>query len=182
MDIRLAIPSDAGAIAAIYRPIVEETFISFEETAPSADEMAARIDAHAGRYPWLVAAEGARILGYAYAGAHRSRAAYRWSTDCSVYVAQDARGQGTGRALYTELFRLLRLQRYHSVFAGIALPNDASIALHRAMGFAHVGIYREVGFKLGAWHDTSWWQLLLDSAETPPVEPVLLSEIAALSS
>lgn len=178
MEIRLATQGDAAEIAAIYRPIVEETFISFEEAAPPPGEMAQRIAAHADRYPWLVAAENARILGYAYAGAHRSRAAYRWSTDCSVYVSKNARGRGTGKALYAELFRLLELQRFRNVFAGIALPNDASIALHRAMGFTHVGIYSQVGFKLGAWRDTSWWQLALTTSVDPPSEPLLLSQLS----
>jgi phosphinothricin acetyltransferase len=172
MRIRLAQPDDADAVAAIYAPIVERTHISFEEKAPTAQEMRARMQAHEQKYPWLVAVDNGAILGYAYAGAHRSRPAYRWSVDSSVYVADGARERGVGRALYRDLFEQLRVQRFHNVFAGIALPNDASIALHRSLGFIPVGIYRRVGYKLGSWYDTSWWQLRLSDENAGPDEPL----------
>jgi phosphinothricin acetyltransferase len=172
VHIRLAESADAEAIAAIYTPIVERTHISFEERVPDVQEMRRRIAAHAGKYPWLVAIENGTLLGYAYAGAHRSRAAYRWSVDASVYVAEHARGHGIAKALYTELFERLKRQRFRNVFAGIALPNDPSIALHRSFGFTHVGVYRSVGYKLGAWRDTSWWQLRLTDDTAAPDEPL----------
>lgn len=157
--IRAVASDDAPAIAAIYRPIVENTTISFELEAPSAAEMRSRIVALTRGYPWLVGVDGGRIMGYAYASPHRTRAAYASSVDVSVYVGESGRRSGTGRALYGELFaRLVRTGTFHRAFVGIALPNDASIAFHQRFGFEHVGVYREVGYKFGRWIDVSWWQ------------------------
>jgi phosphinothricin acetyltransferase len=120
------------------------------------------------RFPWLVCESSAGVSGYAYAKAHRIRPAYQWSADVSVYVAAPARGQGVGRGLYTSLLALLRLQGYVNAFAGIALPNAASVGLHEAMGFQRIGLYRQVGFKMGRWLDVGRWQLQL---REPPDEP-----------
>ncbi len=159
--IRSATPEDAAALLAIYAPLVETTAISFEERPPAPDEMARRIEATLPTHPYLLAeAEGA-VLGYAYAGPHRARPAYRWSVDVTVYVAERARGGGVGRALYEALLADLSARRFHAAFAGIALPNPASVALHEALGFRHLGTYREVGFKFGRWHDVGWWQRLV---------------------
>jgi len=166
--------ADAAAIADIYRPYVETTVISFEEVAPEAAEMAARMVA-APRLPWLVADRDGRVVGYAYAGQHKSRAAYRWTADVSVYLDASEHRRGTGRALYGRLFTLLRELGYLRAYAGITLPNPASVGLHEAMGFTPVGVYRRVGFKRGAWHDVGWWQLSLadsdDGAEPPEPRP-----------
>jgi L-amino acid N-acyltransferase YncA len=156
--IRAAHLSDAGSIAAIYRPLVECTAISFEEAAPDGPEMARRLAEITRHYPWLVAQQDGALLGYAYANRHRERAGYRYSVDVSVYVAQDARGKGIGSALYGALFKELRTQDFHRAFAGIALPNDASVALHHRFGFEPVGVYKEVGFKFGKWLDVYWCQ------------------------
>ncbi len=174
MDIRLADPADAGQIGAIYAPVVLNTHISFEEHVPSAEEMAQRISACLRRYPWLVAVDGETIAGYAYGSTHRSRPGYRWSVESSVYIHERARRGGVARALYQRLFQMLTAQGFHAVYAGIALPNDASIALHRSMGFANIGVFREVGYKLGKWVDTSWWQLRLTDAHADgqPAEPI----------
>jgi L-amino acid N-acyltransferase YncA len=172
VEIRIARNEDAQAIAEIYAPIVDGTHISFEEVAPTAEQMRERIQATGSNYPWLVAVANDVVLGYAYATAHRSRSAYRWSTDCSVYVAEHARRSGIAKALYRNLFACLREQRYHNVFAGVTLPNEASVALHRSLGFTHVGIYRRVGYKAGAWRDTSWWQLCLVQSDASPDEPL----------
>jgi phosphinothricin acetyltransferase len=158
VSLRPAAVSDASSIAAIYRPIVEETTISFEETAPDEAEMARRIGDTPRAYPWLVAERGSSIVGYAYASRHRERPCYRYSVDVSVYVAHDARGHGVGRTLYERLFELLSAGGFHRAFAGVTLPNDASIALHLACGFEAVGVYREVGRKFGKWLDVAWWQ------------------------
>lgn len=155
---RSATAEDASALQAIYAPIVEGTAISFEERPPSVEEMTARITSTLERYPYLVAECGGRVVGYAYAGQHRMREAYRWSVDVSAYVAEDARGLGVGRVLYGALLSDLSSRAFHAAFAGIALPNAASVAFHEAMGFEPVGIYREVGFKFGRWHDVGWWQ------------------------
>src|SRR5438067_5874826 len=148
--IRLATPEDAESIAAIYAPAVTDSFISFELAAPDAAEMARRIEKTMARLPWLVCERAGVVTGFAYASAHRERPAYRWSVDVSAYVRPDARRAGVGRALYASLLALLARQQFRNAYAGIALPNDASIALHRAVGFMPVGVYRGVGYKLGA--------------------------------
>jgi phosphinothricin acetyltransferase len=116
------------------------------------------------------------VAGYAYAGPHRSRAAYQWSTEVSVYVHPTFRRRGVARALYGKLFDVLSQLGYVSVYAGITLPNPASVGIHEAVGFEPVGVYRRAGFKHGAWHDVGWWQLHLRGDEVPTAPPVLLSE------
>jgi phosphinothricin acetyltransferase len=164
---------DAAACAAIYAPYVEQTAISFEERAPDALEMEARISRHAATHPWLVAEDGGEVVGFAYACRHQERAAYRWAADVSVYVAANRRGEGLGRSLYERLFVHLRRQNFQIACAGITLPNDASVALHATLGFLRIGISPRIGWKSGRWHDVSWWQLELESA-TPgtPLEPL----------
>ena len=175
--IRLATTQDAGAIAAIYDPVVASTAISFEEEPPGAAVIAQRISGGSAFAPWLVDAdESHRVQGYAYASKHRERAAYRWSVDVAVYVGADQRGHGVGRALYTSLFALLRLQGFYAAHAGITLPNPASVALHERMGFAPVGVYRAVGYKLGAWRDVGWWQLDLRERDARPSPPGSVAE------
>jgi L-amino acid N-acyltransferase YncA len=152
--------------------------ISFEEIAPSGEETSVRIATTLQRWPWLVFEEAGDVLGFAYATKHRERSAYRWAVDVSVYVGDGARGRGIGRSLYLALFRVLREQGFHRAFAGIALPNDASVALHRAVGFQPVGVYREVGYKLGAWRDVSWWERPIAPSGAPPREPIALAELS----
>ncbi|EXS70606.1 acetyltransferase [Sphingobium sp. Ant17] len=159
--IRSAMTGDACAIQAIYAPVVEHTAISFEEAPPSVVEMAARIEATLQDYPYLVAEQGGEVVGYAYASQHRTRAAYRTSVDVTVYIADGVRRTGVGRALYGHLLPDLAGRGFHAAFAGIALPNKGSIALHESMGFTPLGIYRDVGRKFGKWHDVGWWQRLL---------------------
>ena len=158
MLIRLANQADAGAVHEIYAPVVERTAISFEHAAPTVAEMARRIAAHGETHPWLVAEDSGTLIGYAYAGAYATRAAYAWTVETSIYVAAAARRHGAGRALYTTLFDVLGAQGYHRAVAGITLPNPASVGLHEAMGFELVGVFRAVGWKLGAWHDVGRWQ------------------------
>ena len=165
IQVRPASVSDAAAIQEIYAPIVAETAISFEEEPPTVQEMAARIASTLADYPYLAATRDGRVVGYAYAGQHRARAAYRRSVDVTVYVAGNARRTGVGRALYATLLPQLSERGFHAGFAGIALPNAGSVHLHEAMGFKPVGIYQEVGHKFGRWHDVGWWQRLLDGSE-----------------
>ncbi|WP_226018216.1 arsinothricin resistance N-acetyltransferase ArsN1 family B [Novosphingobium sp. FKTRR1] len=161
ITIRPATCADAAACAAIYRPHVTEGWVSFETDPPDATEMARRIADYSASHAWLVAERGGALVGYAYASPHRTRAAYATSCDVAVYVAGGQTGQGIGRALYAALLPLLKERGSHAAFAGIALPNPGSIALHQAMGFTPVGIYREVGWKLGAFRDVGWWQKVL---------------------
>ena len=169
-SIRLAADTDAAAIAALYRPIVESTTISFETQAPTDGEMSLRIFDTQRVLPWLACDVNGRLAGYAYASRHRLRAAYQWSVDTSVYVDDVFRRAGVATGLYTSLLAILTAQGYFNAFAGIALPNEASVALHERLGFEPVGIYRNVGFKLGGWHDVGWWQRPL----VPPHEPAHL--------
>lgn len=177
VHIRLARESDAEAIAAIYRPVVERTAISFETVPPDRDEMASRILDTTRVYPWLVCELGGAVAGYAYATQHRVRAAYRWSVDTSVYIDSNHRRCGIARGLYVSLFEILRAQGFFNTYAGITLPNDASVAAHEAVGFRKLAVYERVGYKLGAWHDVGWWQLVLKAYADLPKEPQVLAAI-----
>jgi len=173
LTIRDADPAhDAAACAAIYAPHVEGSPVSFEERAPGAAEMAARIERYGASHAWLVAEREGEVVGYAYGTAFNERPAYRWSTGVSVYVADGARGQGVGRALYEALFDRLRERGFRMACAGITLPNGASVGLHERLGFELVGVNREIGWKDGAWRDVGWYQLeLAPAGEGPPPEP-----------
>jgi L-amino acid N-acyltransferase YncA len=172
--IRHAEPAkDAAPCAEIYAPHVLASATSFEETVPSEDEMAQRIARISTTHPWLVAEGEGELLGFAYACRHRERAAYRWSTDVSVYVGEGQWCQGIGRRLYDDLFECLRRQRFRTACAGITLPNLASVTLHERVGFVPVGVYHRIGWKAGAWRDVGWWQLDLASDRSePPPEPL----------
>lgn len=176
---RIATGDDAGQIAAIYAPIVERSAISFEIDPPTPDEMRRRIDSTLPLYPWLVCSDGSLVAGYAYAGQHRVRAAYQWSVDVSVYIREDFRRRGVGRALYTSLIDLLVAQGFYQAYAGITLPNAASVGLHEALGFRPLCTYRNVGFKLGSWHDVGWWELGLRSADCAPRPPWSFGDLRA---
>jgi len=176
--LRLVQPDDAAQIAAIYAPFCLETAISFETAVPDEATVRERIRTVGERYPWLVAvSETGDVIGYAYAGKHRERAAYRWSVDFTVYLAPAAKGRGIGTELYRALFKICRYLGYYRAFAGITLPNEASVRLHEKIGFQPIGIYRRVGFKLGKWYDVGWWSLdLLPESESPD-EPLAISEV-----
>ncbi|GAB3293183.1 GNAT family N-acetyltransferase [Epidermidibacterium keratini] len=158
--------SDGEALADIYRPYVLETSISFEVDAPDAAEMERRIEAGM-RFPWYVEEVDDKIVAYAYASKHRERAAYQWAADVSVYTRAGSARRGSGRRLYERVLDDLRALGYANAFAVITLPNDASVGFHEAMGFVPVGVYRNVGFKHGHWHDVGWWQLPLRDNWTP---------------
>jgi L-amino acid N-acyltransferase YncA len=177
--IRLAQESDAEAIQRIYTPFVLRTAVSFETEPPGVDEMRSRILKILARLPWLVCEWNGNVIGYAYASLHRERAAYGWSVDVTVYVHEELRRHGVGKALYASLFQVLRLQGFYNAYAGITLPNPGSAGLHEAMGFTPVGIYRAVGYKLGQWHDVGWWQLALRDHSTAPAAPADIASVAA---
>ena len=180
MNVRPADPDrDATAIAAIYRPAIETTLASFEEPAPDADAMARRIRATLERYPWLVATDGETVVGYAYAAGHAERAGYRWSVNVSAYVDADFHGRGIGRRLYDELLPILRRQRFVNAYAGIALPNPASVALHEGIGMRRIGVYERVGWKAGAWLDVAWFGMRIADPSEPPEEPIPLPDLDA---
>lgn len=180
LQIRIADPDrDAEAIASIYRPAVEDTGASFEEAAPDASEMADRIRRTLVMTPWLVAedAHASSVVGYAYAGPHHERAGYRWSVDVSAYIRPDWRGRGVGRMLYDALLPMLLSQGFVNVYAGIALPNPASVALHESIGMRRIGVYEQVGFKFGGWHDVAWYGMRIGHPSGQPDEPIPLPEL-----
>lgn len=174
--IRVATEADAGQIVVIYAPFVSENAVSFELVPPTASEMAQRISSALERYPWLVSVRDGAVTGYAYASPFLTREAYQWSVDSSVYIHEEHRGQGVGKALYTSLFACLRLLGYYNVYAGVTLPNDASVALHESMGFSPVGVYRHVGYKFGEWHDVMWLELAVQDRIVNPAPPLLASD------
>lgn len=173
----MATPQDAGAIAEIYLPYVRDTAISFETVPPTAEAMRSRMTATLARLPWLVIANGERVQGYAYASPHRPRDAYRWSVDVSLYLDESIHGRGHGRRIYTALLNLLAAQGHVNAYAGIALPNAASVGLHEALGFTAVGIFPAVGFKHGKWWDVGWWQRRLAVPPASPPEPRAWSQL-----
>ena len=175
--IRLATESDAGEVADIYAPIVEGTHVSFETTPPSEAEMTERIRETVTELPWLVCEHDGGVAGYAYASRHSERPAYRWGVDVSVYVREEWRRRGVARGLYESLFALLRLQGRYTAYAVVALPNPASVGLHESLGFERVGLYRDAGYKNGAWHDVGHWELSLREVETPPPPPTPLADL-----
>jgi L-amino acid N-acyltransferase YncA len=173
MHVRDATAADAEACAAIYAPYVTDTAITFELEVPTAAAMAERIERAVQTHAWLVA-EADGIVGYAYGGPYKERAAYRWSCEVSVYVDRGRQRTGAGRALYEALLARLAARGYRMAVAGMTLPNDASVGLHRALGFEPVGTYRRIGYKHGAWHDVAWTQRPLaadDGSAEPPPEP-----------
>jgi L-amino acid N-acyltransferase YncA len=176
--LRMAQPGDVARICEIYAPFCRETAISFEAVPPDENTMEERIQSVTERYPWLVAEGGdGSVFGYAYATRHRERAAYRWSVDFAVYLAPAAKRKGIGTLLYSTLIGICKDLGYHRAFAGITLPNEASIGLHEKLGFQLVGVYRRVGFKLGRWHDVGWWALDLVSDGCEPGEPLPVTSI-----
>jgi L-amino acid N-acyltransferase YncA len=169
--VRDARPADAAAYAAVYAPYVTGTAITFESKPPTVEEMAARIERAQQGHAWVVLEDGGRVAGYAYGGTLNRRAAYRWACEVSVYVELGRRRTGAGRELYEALFGRLAQRGLLMAVAGMTLPNEASEALHRALGFAPIGVYRRIGYKRGAWHDVAWTQRPLGEAGDPPAEP-----------
>ena len=171
VDIRLAQESDAAGIHAIYAPYCESSNVTFEIVAPSVEQIRERLMRIIAAYPWLVAEIDGRVAGYVYGTQLRERAAYRWSVEVAVYVAMNEQRRGLGRALYASLFSILRSQGYCKAFAGITLPNPASVGLHEGLGFRPAGMFRGVGHKDGQWLDVGWWQLELQAESKNPSEP-----------
>lgn len=172
MTIRFATPDDAAAIAEIYAPYVTGSAVSFETEPPDEATVRARMETGDGLYPWLVCCDpDETVSGYAYATQFRARRAYRFTVEATVYVREGRHGRGIGAQLYEKLFALLTAQGFTQVIVAITLPNEPSIKLHRAQGFAEAGIYRDVGYKFGEWRSVAIWQRPLASSGADPVEP-----------
>jgi phosphinothricin acetyltransferase len=163
-------------VQAIYSPYCS-TPISFELQPPTVAEMRERLVKVLREYPWLLCEDFGEVLGYVYASRHRERAAYQWSVDTTAYVRQGRQRRGVGRALYTSLLAVLPLQGLVNAYAGITLPNPASVGLHEAVGFRPVGVYEQVGFKCGAWHDVAWFQRALQPPPPAPGPPQGLAAV-----
>jgi phosphinothricin acetyltransferase len=160
--IRPATAADAGAVADVYNHYVRETWVTFEEEEVPASEMARRIEeVGSASLPWLIAEREARIVGYAYAGRWHKRSAYRFSVEITVYVGVGHERSGVGSRLYDRLIPMLRARGVRAVMAGIALPNEPSVALHERFGFSKVAHFKDVGFKLDRWIDVGYWQCVL---------------------
>jgi phosphinothricin acetyltransferase len=166
--IRDATDDDAAACAAIYAPYVAGTTVSFETEPPSAEEMGRRIAGALQTHAWLVLEDDGAVVGYAYGGRYRARPAWQWACEVSVYIDRDRRRRGGGRALYDALLRRLADRGYRTAVAGMTLPNEASVGLHRAMGFETVGVHRRIGWKFGRWHDVAFAQRSLTDDDGPP--------------
>lgn len=180
--VRAATGDDAPAIVGIYGPYVASSAVSFETEAPTPDDMRGRIGGSDGLYPWLVAHhdDDGVVLGFAYAGQFRARAAYRWTVETGAYVAGNIVGQGVGRLLYASLIATLEVQDFTQAVASIALPNDHSITMHEAVGFRRAGVYRSVGYKHGQWRDVGIWQRDLAASHSPPEEPKRFADVGVV--
>jgi phosphinothricin acetyltransferase len=165
--VRDAVAGDAPACRDVYAPYVTGTAVTFELEPPSVAEMARRIAEAQRQHAWLVLDDGGRVAGYAYGGPFMARPAYRWACSVSVYLEPGRRRTGAGRALYRALLDRLAGRGFRTALAGIALPNEASVGLHVAMGFEPAGTYRQVGWKGGRWHDVAWYQRRL-GPDGPP--------------
>ena len=160
--IRLATIADSKSISDIYNYYVSNTTITFEEQPVSGEQMAERMqEVLSAPLPWLVAERAGRILGYAYASKWKARSAYRFSAEVSVYLDSSAVREGLGSKLYEALFPILKERGVHAVIGGIALPNEASVALHESFDLKKVAQFEEVGFKFERWLDVGYWQKVL---------------------
>ena len=171
LHIRLTSTDDADGIRAVYAPFVD-TPVTFEEEAPSCEAYRERIAEICEKYPCLVAEEGGRVVGFAYAHELRERIAFQWNAELSVYLAPAAQGQGVGSRLYAALIELLRLMGIKAVYGVVTSPNAASERLHHAFGFALMGVQPHAGFTCGAWHDVSWYVREIAPFEDEPAPPV----------
>lgn len=175
--IRLAKPGDAPQISAIYGHYAQETAITFDYDTPTADEFAERIVQNSRMYPWLVVEQDGIILGYAYGSLHRTKTAYQWSPESTIYVDPTRHGKRLGRILYETLFALLKMQGYVNVYAGVTVPNEKSEGLHTSLGFEVIGDFKNIGFKQGKWHDVRWLVLHLTAHGAHPSPPLPMESI-----
>lgn len=188
VKLRIADESDAAELLEIYAPYVLNTAITFEYEVPSLAEFQKRIRSTLLKYPYILAEEDGKIIGYAYAGAFKGRAAYDWAVETTVYVRSDMKRRGIGRALYAELERLLKQQNILNTNACIAytehedeyLTND-SVRFHTYSGYKHVGKFHKCGYKFGRWYDMVWMEKHLGKHINSPEKVIPFSEISRLT-
>lgn len=179
LRLRVAAPDDAAAVADVYRPYVEDSAVTFEETPPNDTAVSDRIETKLETHPWFVAERDGRAVGYAYASPLRDRPAYRWTAELSVYVDRERRGEGAGSALYRALLATLERQGFESAYGVVTLPNPESVGFHESFGFERVGLFPEVGYKLGEWHDVAWYERGLGERSGDPDDPTPFAECRA---
>ena len=171
-DLRYARVGDAEGILEIYKPYVLNTAITFEYTVPSMEDYTKRIEGIMNEYPFFVCGDDGRIIGYAYAHKFRERAAYDWDIETSVYVKEEYQKKGIATLLYNKLLDECTLRGYHNAFAGITIPNDKSVSFHSKMGFTNIGVFKNAGFKQGAWHSVLFMEKNLIPCDHSPKEIV----------
>jgi L-amino acid N-acyltransferase YncA len=177
LTIRFITLADAEAVRSIYLPYVRNTSITFEIKEPTSEEFTHKVETITAQYPWIVYEENGEILGYAYGSRHRAKEAYDWSPESTIYVKEGAHGKGIGKKLYKALFAFLKAQGYVNVFAGVTQPNEKSDKLHKSVGFTELGRFKNIGYKLGKWHDTKWYELALQEHSDSPTTPKVFPEI-----
>ena len=177
MTIRLVTEKDAAEILEVYTPYVTETAITFDYEPPTVEEFEEKIRDYSQNYPWLVIEENNRIIGYAYGSKHRTKQAYQWSPESTIYLSKQVQGKKIGRILYQTLFDLLRIQGFVNVYAGVTIPNEKSEAIHLSLGFEETGDFKKMGYKMGKWHDVRWYVLYLAEHISNPPSPLLMAEL-----
>lgn len=174
---RPAVADDADEILAIYRPYVESTAVTFEAEVPSSAEFRIRVETILKQYPYIVAVQDGRIVGYSYASQYRPRAGFLWTAELSVYVRQDLRRMGIGTHLYAALLDLLRMQGYQNAVSVLSWPNPGSERLHYHFGFRCAGVQLKCGFKNGHWCDVAIFERRLGDYPEPPVPPIPFNQL-----
>jgi phosphinothricin acetyltransferase len=175
--IRLITTADAEAARNIYAPYVLHTAVSFEYLVPTVEEFTYKIEKITAQYPWLVCEVDGEIAGYAYGSTHRDRTGYQWSPEVTVYLDERFHRKGIARALYSALLEILKIQGYFNTFAGVLVTNEKSVEFHRAMGFEDIGLFKNIGFKLGEWHTNLWMQYAIQEPVSNPPVPIAIGEI-----
>ena len=174
---RLVQEADAAAILSIYEPYIQDTVITFEYETPSAQEFRNRVRKISAEYPYIVCISDDKIVGYAYAHSQMERAAYQWNAPLSVYIDEPYQRCGVGKALYSALIEILRMQNVRTVYGGVTIPNENSERLHEYLGFYKLGIYRSTGYKCGAWHDVAWFEKTIGNYDLDPQPFVSIQEL-----
>lgn len=175
--IRLATVNDAEQILKVYQPYVEQTANTFEYDVPAVEEFSNRIAKISKQYPYLVCEYDGQIVGYAYGSTHRERMGYSWCAEATVYLAAAYHRRGIARILYDTLFALMKRQGYYSIFVSVLCTNTPSVEFHKSMGFEEIGVFKNIGYKLGSWHSNNWMQLFLNEHNVAPPMPVAIGEI-----
>lgn len=176
-NIRLITTADAEAARNIYAPYVLNTAVSFEYQVPTVEEFRYKIEKITAQYPWLVCEVDGEIAGYAYGSTHRDRTGYQWSPEVTVYLSEKYHRRGIARVLYSALFEMLKMQGYFNAFAGVLVTNEKSVEFHRAMGFEDIGLFKNIGYKLGEWHTNLWMQYEIQKSIPNPPVPIAIGEI-----